>query len=140
MKSTHAVCAALLLVFVLLAFGSMESEESVEQDSSTAAPAVYVSASKLFADYDANEVSADEKYKDRVLVVSATIKDIGKDIMDTMYVTLETTDDSFGGVQCMFADEHKSHVASAAKGQQVTIRGRCDGKLMNVLLRGCRFE
>lgn len=116
----------------------MDSEKSVEQDTSNAAPAARVSARQLFADYDANEVAADDKYKDKVLVVSGTISDIGKDIVDTMYVTLET--DGFMNVQCMFADEHKSQLASASKGQSVNIKGKCEGKMGNVLLRGCCFD
>lgn len=139
MKSPHIASAGILLLFVVLAIGSTDTQESVQEDVSTAAPAARVTAAQLFADYDANEVAADEKYKGKVLIVTGTIEDIGKDIVDTMYVTLKT-DNAIMSVQCKFADEHKSQLANAAEGQQVTIKGKCDGKLGNVLLRGCTFE
>jgi hypothetical protein len=139
MRFPHAASTAILLSFVLLAIGSTDTEESVEEDVSSETVAATVTASKLFEDYDANEVSAEEKYKDKVLVVSVTIEDIGKDIADTMYITLKA-DDVIGSVQCMFSEEHKSQLADAAKGQQVTVKGKCSGRLGNVLLNGCGFQ
>ena len=137
-----------LAVFGLLAIGSTDTEESIKTDTSSGnqsqsgsepSVAVRVTATQLFADYEANEVSADEKYKGKALLVSGTIESIGKDLFDTMYVSLKT-DNPFLNVKCMFSDEHKSQLANAAKGQRVTIKGKCDGKLGNVLLRGCSFE
>tara|TARA_B100000809_G_scaffold219291_1_gene226414 strand:+ start:420 stop:866 length:447 start_codon:yes stop_codon:yes gene_type:complete len=148
MKHRHTVSAMTLAVFVLLAIGSTDTEESIETDISSgnesqsgseSSVAVRVTATQLFADYEANEVSADEKYKGKAVLVSGTIENIGKDLLDTMYVSLKT-DNPIIGVQCMFSDEHKSQLANAAKGQRVTIKGKCDGKLGNVLLRGCSFE
>jgi hypothetical protein len=158
MKSPHAASAIILIFFVFLAIGCADTEESIETDISSGSPvgsstgdtspptraqptdsAVHVTARKLFRDYDANEVNADEKYKGKTLVVSGRIGKIGKDLLDTMYVELKSANPIFG-VQCMFADKHKSQLAKAAKGRQVTIRGKCDGKLGNVLLRGCSFD
>jgi len=148
MKHRHTVSAMTLAVFVLLAIGSTDTEESIETDISSGnesqsgsepSVAVRVTATQLFADYEANEVSADEKYKGEALLVSGTIENIGKDLFDTMYVSLKT-DNAFINVKCMFSDEHKSQLANAAKGQRVTIKGKCDGKVIDITLRGCRFE
>jgi len=83
--------------------------------------------------------AAVEKYQGKALLVSGIIENIGKDLFDTMCASLKT-DNPIIGVQCMFSDEHKSQLANAAKGQRVTIKGKCDGKLGNVFLRGCSFE
>ena len=139
MRSPHVASASIVLAFVLLASGSTEAQEAIEEDISDSAPTVTVTASTLFSDYDSNEVAADDKYKGKILNVSGTIDDIGKDITDTMYVTLKTANPILN-VQCFFADDHKSQVANASKGQQVTIKGKCDGKFGNVLIRGCSFE
>lgn len=95
-----------------------------------------VSASELASAYNANEVSADDKYKDKVLVVSGTVDSIGKDLTATAYVTLQASGD-FLGVQCMFDDQYKGELAKLHKGQQVRLRGTCKGKALNVLLADC---
>jgi hypothetical protein len=69
------------------------------------------------------------------------VDSIGKDISDTMYVTLSSGKQySITNVQCMFGDEHKNALAKLSKGQKVTIKGRCDGKFGNVLLRDCSLQ
>lgn len=150
MKYLHAISGTILAFFVLLAVGSTDTEESIESDilggsqpavvtDDVQPVAVRVTASQLFADYEANEIAADEKYKGKVIVVSGTIDNIGKDILDTMYVTLDSGKPLFN-VQCFFSDKHKSQLSNVAKGQQVMVKGKCDGKFGNILLRGCSFE
>lgn len=133
-------------VLLALAVGSMlvlamgcTSEKQVEQEIQSGGQVISVTATKLHADYDANAVAADERYKDKVLEVTGKVTGIGKDIMDTPYVTLDSGN-QFMSVQCMFADEHKSELSGLSKGQTVTIVGKCDGQLMGVLLRGCRLQ
>lgn len=137
MKNLPNIFHGITVLFLLT--GCIESESSVQVDVAGAEPVVRVTAGQLFEDYDANEIAADEKYKDRVIAVSGTVDDIGKDILDTMYITLQT-ENSIMSVQCMFADEHSSQLADFSKGQRVVVKGKCDGKLGNVLLRGCVLE
>ena len=139
MRFPHAASAAISLFFVILAIGSTDTQESVEKEISATGPSMGATAAELMAAYEANEVAADEKYKDQVILVSGTIENIGKDIMDTMYISLKT-ESSVWSVQCMFAEDHKSQLVNAAKGQQVNVKGKCEGKLGNVLLRGCSLE
>jgi len=100
-------------------------------------PVVDVSAKQLYADYEANEVSADDKYKGKVLRVSGTVLSIGKDVLDTPYVEF-ATGDTVLGVQCMF--DEPGVLGSLKKGQKLTVRGKGDGKMGNVLLRGCMVD
>jgi hypothetical protein len=102
-------------------------------------PDLSVSAAELYTDYKANEVAADQRYKDRVIEVTGRVDNIGKDIMDTMYVTLDTGE-MIGSIQCMFGTEHANSLAGLSKGQSVTIQGKCAGKMMNVLLQGCTLK
>jgi len=78
------------------------------------------------------------QYKGKVLQVSGTVGDIGKDITDSMYVTLESGN-MIMSVQCFFSDSHSDELASMRKGQHAEIRGKCDGKFGNVILRGCQL-
>jgi hypothetical protein len=99
---------------------------------------IEVSAKQLYADYDANEVSADDKYKGKTLRVSGMIETIGKDILGAPFVEFTTR---YGlGVQCMFDDSDKPALAAPKKGQKLVALGTGDGKLGNVILRRCVIE
>jgi uncharacterized protein (DUF1330 family) len=134
----HILSSLAVAFFLFLAIGS-ESEKSVQKDVTTQSPSIRISAKQLYADYEANGVAADQKYKGRILEVNGTIDTIDKDIMDTIFVTLKG-DEYIGYVQCMFSKEYAGRAASLRKGQTVTIKGKCDGKLMNVILRGCVLD
>lgn len=139
MNRRRLVSLSVVLLFVLLGLGSADTENAVETSVSTAAPDVEVSAPVLFSDYESNEVAGDEKYKGKILLVSGSVDDISKDITDTLYISLDAGQ-TFGSVQCFFADEHTDELSQVRKGQYVTIQGRCDGKLGNIFLRGCSLK
>lgn len=42
-------------------------------------------------------------------------------------------------VQCFFDDAHAAKAAQFNKGDTVTVRGRVDGLMMNVLVKDCEF-
>ena len=139
-KSSTVGSIILASFFLVLAFGSTDDSESIETTSVTnSAPDYRISAKKLYSEYDANGVAADLKYKDKILAVTGTVDDIDKDIMDDIYVTLEG-DEFIGSIQCFFADSHTGEAANLRKGQTITVKGRCDGQFMNVLLKGCVIE
>lgn len=152
MHKRHMISVLVLGLFVFLALGSIESEEAVEKEVSeagagksaseanngTSRQIIKIAAEQLFSEYDTNEVAADAKYEEQILQVTGIVDDIGKDITDTMYVALKSGNPIMS-VQCMFSEDHESELANVSKGETVTIRGRCDGKMGNVLLRGCQF-
>jgi hypothetical protein len=140
MKKTirHLASAMAVAVFLIIAFGS-DDEETIEAEISTQDPAITVSASKLYADYEDNGIAADGKYKDKVLLVTGKVNDIDRDFMDKIYVTLKG-DEYFGDIQCFFAESHVGEASQLSKGQTITVKGRCDGQSMNVLLQGCIIE
>jgi acyl carrier protein len=94
-----------------------------------------ISAADLFAHYEANEVKADQNFKDKTFFVEGVVDDIGKDILGDPYVTLRST--NIFSVQCMVEDENV--VAELSKGMRVTVQGTCDGKMGNVLMRNCKL-
>jgi hypothetical protein len=134
-RTKHLLTAVIVTVFSLLAIAS--TEELVEEDISGKNPDIIISADELHSAYENNEVAADAKFNGKIIQVSGVVDDIGKDIMDTIYVSLSAGGEfSFSSVQCFFADAHTSAAASLSKGDYVTIKGKCDGLMMNVLIRG----
>ena len=101
---------------------------------------VVVTAEQLNAAYENNEVKADQGFKGKVFCVTGTVSSIGKDILDTPYVTLDVGDPlSITHVQCMFAKKDEAKLAKLSPGDRVRIAGTGDGMLMNVLVRDCWF-
>ena len=144
----HKIITGFLILFIFGAFisaiddGTGNSSSRPTTSSSTSPTveekieSIKVTARDLFAEYEANEIAADEKYKKKVLEVSGTIEDIGKDILDSMYVSLKTAA-IFGSVQCMLEDSEQSKASTLQKGASIVVEGRNDGKLGNVILRDC---
>lgn len=93
-------------------------------------PYVTVSAQQLYADYHANEVLADTKYKARWLYVRGTVSEIGKDFSDDPYVNLIASDNEFESVRAEFAKAAIPTLATLHKGNGVSLM--CFGKGMLV--------
>lgn len=102
------------------------------------ADAIVITAEDLFAAYDENEVAADNQYKGKLLKVTGVINDIGKDILDDTYITLDTGEFIFS-VQCYFKGDDADALAALTKGQTVTLVGKCDGMSMNVVMKKCEI-
>ena len=102
---------------------------------------IRITAPKLLAEYQANEVAADEAYKGKKLEVKGVVLKVAKDLLDDMYVTLKSGKEfDIFTVQCSFDDDHEEALAAVQPGAIVTIRGTCDGKLGNVFLKDCEFK
>ena len=132
--SFRRVIAVLLAVLVLVAVSGCLASEGGTTQVQSEAPAFTMTADQLYAEYAANQVAADQKYKDQVVSVSGPITDIGKDISDTAYVVIGGTD-SLDGVQCFFSSGSESQVAAMSKGQSITVKGRVQGKVANIVLQ-----
>lgn len=94
-----------------------------------------VNANDLVGMYVDNEVNADNQVKGKKFYVEGKIGDIGKEIMDDIYITLESSD-MMRSVQCFIDD--KDLVAKLQKGQRITVFGKCEGLMMNVLMKDCQ--
>jgi len=95
-----------------------------------------ITAADLTQNYIDNEVRADGNFKGKKFYVEGTVSDIKKDIMDDIYVTLEGSE-MFREVQCYFDD--KATASQLEKGMRVTFYGKCDGLMMNVLMKNCKL-
>ena len=135
MKNIKSLLSVFL--FIIIGFGSLDEFENLDQSpkvTSDSNPSVTISASKLYKEYNENEIAADEKYKGKIIEVTGVIRDIGNDIMDNAYITL-VGNEYFGDIQCYFNE--KSVVAKLSKGKRITIIGSCSGLLMNVQMDNC---
>jgi hypothetical protein len=68
--------------------------------------------------------------------IEIAIEEIKKDIVDDIYVTLKGSD-GLRQVQCYF--DNKEIAAKLQKGMNVVFKGKCDGLMMNVIMKDCEL-
>ena len=122
----------------LVGIGSKQAADQEARDVA-GGPAVTIDADALHAEYDANEVAADGKYKGKVLEVTGTVKEVKKGPFGGQEVELESSRNQFlSSVDCEFPDSAQGALAKLRKGQRVSIRGKCKGLLVgSVQLDNC---
>jgi len=106
------------------------------QDVKQAQSQFEVTAPDLTTAFNADESAATVKYVDKVVSVSGKIKDIKIEPGGAATVFLDSGD-PMAAVTCSFYDTEAATVKKLATGQQVTIKGLCTGKLMDVVLNKC---
>ncbi len=97
-------------------------------------PDYTVSASALLKEFEDDETGSTAKYVNRILEVTGTITEVRKSEKDILNVTLNTGND-LSVIICTFpagTDEIK-----LVAGHDITVRGKCSGFLMDVLLNDC---
>jgi len=128
------------IIIVLAGIGSAMSKKEAAQEADTKARVAKdteaVSAEAIFKAYKDNEVGADERFKGKFVKIEGVVSNIGKDILDDIYVTFEVPRSLFE-VQAYFDPKEKGAVAQLAKGQRITVVCMGEGKVLNVLMKKC---
>lgn len=106
---------------------------------------ITISAADLWAAYKENTVNADALYKDKILVVTGTIQNIGQDIVTKAPCISLETNDGYGlyPLQCFFSKDgdQTDLIAQLKDGDYITIVGECDGvPLTQVQLSDCAIR
>lgn len=129
----------------LVGVGGVAIEAKQEKDAKEAAsgtrPSLAINADQLFSAYNENRISADNKYKDKLVKVSGQVKEINKGITGKTYITLQVSSNMpMSGIHCYFNDSYNAKVAEIRKGNNVTIVGECEGyQGFGVELSNCAF-
>jgi hypothetical protein len=94
----------------------------------------------IMAAYEVNEIAAEQQYKGQTLNISGTVREVDTDILGVPYVLLTAGGEyEVWGVQAMFPRDRKESLVSLSKGDQITVRCRIDGKMLNVIAKDCEF-
>jgi len=140
----------LIVVFVLYLIGSSASDTSQMSQTPTDTvntptkpqqrEAIKVTAQQLVQEYEDNEVSADAKYEGNLVQVSGIVDSIGKDILDSPYITLKGKQYSINRVQCMFSKRDAAILATVSKDESITLEGTLTGyTILNPLIEDCHI-
>jgi hypothetical protein len=146
MRYLEPATYAALLLAALLACGngpspSDKSSPSKGADSTPAESSIAVDATTLIADYKANEVRGDAKWKGKLVRVTGIVGDIKKDFTDSAYVTVGTGAEFEPDVWCNLKPGQEGGAAALSKGARATFKGRVNGLLItSVQLADCELS
>ena len=134
---------AIGVVVVLGVLGKMGKDREASEVSQAGQPGSTkqvqrVEITTLLGNYEDNEIRADGAFKGHIVEFSGIVGDIKKDILGDIYVTVGTGKSfEIPKAQCFFGDSHAAAVSRLSGGARITVRGRVEGLMMNVLVKDC---
>lgn len=99
-------------------------------------PEYEITAGELYYEFSENEETANEKYINKVIQVTGILEDKELTSEGNPNLVLKTSDAS-GSVICSFSDSDKQELDALKEGDEITIRGICAMKQMDVVLNNC---
>jgi len=138
-KPVKRIIAIAFVVVVIMGVGlGIYLYNKPHADISKMTPDFILDAKTLFDDFESDEVNASQKYIDKVLQVTGKLAEINRNRDGSVMLSLE---DVFFGVTCSIDSSTVTIVTDKIEllqpGQQVTIKGQCDGMLTDVKLSHC---
>lgn len=94
-----------------------------------------IAATNLYDAFETQEQEAIVKYLDKILLVEGRVEklQVGKEYSS---IILKADNALAGGINCSFNHEIKG----VSKGEMISIKGKCQGYLMDVVLNNCIIE
>lgn len=136
MKNAKRNILALLLIALACAGYGFYLYKKKPADIRKEKAAFSISAADLVAAFNADEAAANKKYVDQIIGVRGKITGIKTDSSGQATVFLDSGD-MLSAVTCSFYKEETPSLATIQQGQVVSIKGKCTGKLMDVVLNKC---
>ena len=108
-----------------------ENRQNAQQQKNEIAgqPGLPVTAVELHEAYDTNSIRADTKYKRQVVEVTGAVIRVNDRTFQVVVELVGDENDREKTVECEFTPESRAALAALVPDQQVTIRGRCTGKI-----------
>lgn len=123
-------------VLFMVGFKKTDGDSTPVDDGTT----ISITAVALDEEYDSNEIAADKKYKGKTLAVTGKVQRITRDDKPGK-VTVELIGTPDSTVDCHFDRAQQGELDNVAVGQEVTIRGKCKGKVRSfVTLETCSIS
>ena len=130
---------AILLAALACASCGLLSSEEPRPTTGSQTSGIDITADALHAAYAENRVAGDKRFRGQVLTVNGRIGDIQM-YGDRPVINL-LANKGKGVIQCYFEPDQAEAVAKVVRGQQVKIKGLCDGFIEGaVLLKECNIN
>jgi hypothetical protein len=133
MKRAFVILVLFFAALVQISCASSGNRPATNSQSGTSAPdaspATPITAADLIEAYRMERPDGAGKYKGKTLAVTGTVSRSGKDYLNRLYVDLKTEKNSVMEVHCTYNEDQQDAMSALEKGQEVTIKGVCDGRL-----------
>ncbi len=127
-------------VFLLLAFGMVIGASQYfkpHKNINKASVDFSLSATKLYAEFENDESTAQQKYLDKIIEVSGKVASVSENDSANTIITLES-DHMLFGVQCeLDAFSKSANKTLPEEGENLKLKGICSGMLSDVVLVRC---
>lgn len=101
-------------------------------------PDYFLSAAELASAYMLNEDSANARFVDKILVVSGEVTEVQHASQEgTIFLA---SGDPLVAITCSFYADEVVRLERIKKGDRIWIKGKCTGKLMDVVLNNCSIQ
>jgi tRNA_anti-like len=98
-------------------------------------PVATLTSDELIAEYQKNEVGADQKYKDKLIEVTGKVAEVKKDLFGRYFVGLGTAHEGeMFDVMCYLDPSAEADAGKLQKGETTTIKGLCQGRAGGIVL------
>ena len=134
-KTQKLIAAAGLIVIAGTAFGFYQYFRK-PADIRTLQADFTITASGIVADYNNDENAANAKYLDKVICVKGKVSETKISTEGQCTVFLDSGD-PLAAITCSFYEDEATAAKKLHPGEPVTIKGKCTGKLMDVVLNKC---
>ena len=127
---------SLAIVFLLVAIGAWYAYREFYRtptDTALLTPKFQLSAAQVLEEYASNAAEAADKYTNRLLSVTGTIREIDRNDVFHPVVVLGSPDGT-SAVRCSMDSLHSKDVQNLQPDQHVTINGFCSGYNEDALL------
>ncbi|NKI27544.1 hypothetical protein HCG49_13320 [Arenibacter sp. 6A1] len=101
-------------------------------------PEYFLTAQELITEYQKHEIETDKKYSERILQVKGQINEISIN-KDKSVIVLKPTGE-VSSVICHMLPVENTKLLKLEKGDMVTIKGKCTGYLLDVIMVRCILE
>lgn len=135
-----------VIIMILTAIGGDDTNDASQATAQQPNPEaseepipeyIEISAETLWTAYQDNEVKADLLYGEKLLAVTGTVTDIGKDIVTEAPCISLDSGNAYGlyPIQCFFPKnrEQMEKLAALSDGDVVTIYGTCTGEFVTTV-------
>ena len=129
MKRVLVILCICSVILSQINCASDSNRRATKTDSSSASPAIPITAAELIESYRMEGPDGAGKYKGQTLAVNGTVSRSGKDYLNRLYVDLKTEANSVMEVHCTYNEDQQDAMSALKVGQQATIKGVCDGRL-----------
>jgi hypothetical protein len=136
-KTVKIILALVILGGAIGAFVGYKMYNKPHRDISEEEPDFSYTADELYNDYSSNEEEANAKYLDKVIQVSGEVDMVEINQGGDINITLSAEEAMMGGVSATVDSRFKAQAEEISIGDEITLKCRCTGMLMDVVLVDC---